>query len=40
MMTVDFFSMERSEFIPEIQGWIGAASFLPIAQKADVSLFI
>lgn len=39
-MTVDLFSMEQSEFIPEIQDWIGAASFLPTAQKADVSLFI
>lgn len=39
-MTVDLFSMEQGEFIPEIKDWIGAASFLPIAQKADVSLFI
>ncbi|MCK5359051.1 MAG: DsrE/DsrF/DrsH-like family protein [Gammaproteobacteria bacterium] len=39
-MTVDLFSMDQSEFIPEIQDWIGAASFLPTAQKADVSLFI
>jgi peroxiredoxin family protein len=39
-MTVDLFSMKIDDFIPEIQGWIGAASFLPVAQKADVSLFI
>jgi peroxiredoxin family protein len=39
-MTVDLFSMEKGDFIPEIQDWIGAASFLPIAQKADVNLFI
>lgn len=39
-MTVDLFSMDQGEFIPEIEDWIGAASFLPIAQKADVSLFI
>ena len=28
------------KFIPEIAGWIGAASFLPQAQKSDVCLFI
>jgi peroxiredoxin family protein len=39
-MTVDLFGMERDEFMPEISDWIGAASFLPTAQKADVSLFI
>lgn len=39
-MTVDLFEMEKEEFIPEIADWIGAASFLPKAQKADVSLFI
>ena len=39
-MTVDLFSMDQDEFIPEIQDWIGAASFLPTAHKADVSLFI
>ncbi len=39
-MTVDLFSMEKDDFIPEIQDWIGAASFLPIAQKADINLFI
>lgn len=39
-MTVDLFGYETSEFIPEVQDWIGAASFLPEAQKSDVSLFI
>jgi peroxiredoxin family protein len=39
-MTVDLFGYTRDDFIPEIKDWIGAASFLPIAQKSDVSLFI
>ena len=39
-MTVDLFEMSHDDFIPEIEDWIGAASFLPKAQKADVSLFI
>lgn len=39
-MTVDLFGYRREDFIPEVKDWIGAASFLPIAQKADVSLFI
>ncbi len=39
-MTVDLFEMEKDEFIPEISDWIGAASFLPKAQQADVSLFV
>jgi len=39
-MTVDLFGMKREEFIPEIEDWVGAVSFLPFAQKADVTLFI
>jgi peroxiredoxin family protein len=39
-MTVDLFDYGKDEFIPEIVDWVGAASFLPIAQKSDVSLFI
>ncbi len=39
-MTVDVFGYERTDFIPEVVDWIGAASFLPVAQKSDVSLFI
>ncbi len=39
-MTVDLFGYSRDDFISEIKDWIGAATFLPIAQKSDVSLFI
>jgi peroxiredoxin family protein len=39
-MTVDLFGMKHTDFIPEVKDYIGAASFLPVAQKADVSLFI
>lgn len=39
-MTVDLFGYDPDEFIPEVKDWIGATTFLPIAQKADVSLFI
>jgi peroxiredoxin family protein len=39
-MTVDLFGYTRDDFIPEVKDWIGAASFLPIAQKSDVCLFI
>ena len=39
-MTVDLYNMAREDFIPEISDWIGAASFLPKAQKSDVSLFV
>lgn len=39
-MTVELLGYEKDDFIPEISDWIGAASFLPQAQKADVSLFI
>lgn len=39
-MTVDLFGYAHSDFIPEVKDWIGAATFLPIAQKSDVSLFI
>ena len=39
-MTVDLFEMSKNDFIPEINDWVGAASFLPKAQKADVSLFV
>jgi peroxiredoxin family protein len=36
-MTVDLFGWSRDEFIPEIADWVGAASFLPIAQKSAVN---
>jgi len=39
-MTVGLFGFSRDEFIPEIKDWVGAASFLPVAQKSDVCLFI
>lgn len=39
-MTVDLFEMSKDEFIPEISDWVGAASFLPKARMADVSLFM
>lgn len=39
-MTVDLFGYAREDFIPEIADWVGAASFLPTAQKSDVCLFI
>ena len=39
-MTVDLFGFKKEEFIDEVGDWVGAASFLPMAQKADVTLFI
>ncbi|MBI3547021.1 MAG: DsrE/DsrF/DrsH-like family protein [Gammaproteobacteria bacterium] len=39
-MTVDLFGYTHADFIPEVKDWIGAATFLPIAQKSDVCLFI
>ena len=39
-MTVDLFGYRHDDFIPEVKDWIGAATFLPIAQKSDVCLFI
>jgi len=39
-MTVDVFGFDPKEFIPEVSEYCGATSFLAIAQKADVNLFI
>ncbi len=39
-MTVDLFGYKTSEFIPEVKEYVGAATFLPMAKDADVSLFI
>lgn len=39
-MTVDLFGYDRAEFIPEVTEYVGAATFLPMAHDADVSLFI
>ena len=39
-MTVDLFGFTRDDFIPEVTEYVGAATFLPLARDADVSLFI
>jgi peroxiredoxin family protein len=39
-MTVDLFGFTREDFIPEVKEFVGAATFLPMARDADVSLFI
>ena len=39
-MTVELFGWNRDDFVPEVEDWVGAASFLPTAQQADVTLFI
>ncbi len=39
-MTVDLFGFTRDDFIPEVKEFVGAATFLPMAKDADVSLFI
>ena len=39
-MTVDVFGFTKDDFIDETAGWVGAASFLPEAQKSDITLFI
>ena len=39
-MTVDVFGFDNNEFIPEVTDFAGATSFLPVARKSDVCLFI
>jgi peroxiredoxin family protein len=39
-MTVDLFGFTHDDFIPEVKEYCGAATFLPMAKEADVSLFI
>jgi len=39
-MTVDLFGFSHDDFIPQVKEYCGAATFLPIARDADVSLFI
>ena len=39
-MTVDLFGYSRDDFIPDVKDYVGAATFLPMAKDADVSLFI
>jgi peroxiredoxin family protein len=39
-MTVDLFGYSPEDFIPQVKEYCGAATFLPMARDADVSLFI
>ena len=39
-MTVDVFGFDNSEFITEVTDYVGATTFLPVARKSDVCLFI
>jgi len=39
-MTVELFNYSHGDFIPEVKDFVGAATFLPLAKDADVSLFI
>jgi peroxiredoxin family protein len=39
-MTVDVFGFDNGDFIPEVTEYVGATSFLPVARKSDVCLFI
>jgi peroxiredoxin family protein len=39
-MTVDLFGFTHEDFIPEVKEYCGAASFLPMAQEAEVTLFV
>ena len=39
-MTVDLFGYQREDFVPQVKEYVGAATFLPMAKDADVSLFI
>ena len=39
-MTVDLFGFSHDDFIPQVKEYCGAATFLPMARDADVSLFI
>lgn len=39
-MTVDLFGYSHDDFIPDVKEYAGAATFLPMAQKADVTLFV
>lgn len=38
--SMEMFGIKREDFIPEVDEIIGAATFLEIAAKADISLFI
>jgi len=39
-MTVDVFGFSPDEFIEDVTDYVGATSFLPVARKSDVCLFI
>lgn len=39
-MTVDLFDWSKEDFIPDINDWVGSTSFLHLAKKAEVNLFI
>jgi peroxiredoxin family protein len=39
-MTVDLFGFTHEDFIPEVKEYCGAATFLPMAQESDVTLFV
>jgi peroxiredoxin family protein len=39
-MTVDLFGWKPEEFIPEIDDWAGAATYLTSAQDADITLYV
>ena len=39
-MTVELFGYNKDDFIDDVSDWVGAASFLPEAQKSDICLFI
>jgi peroxiredoxin family protein len=39
-MTIDLFGFSRDDFIAEVKEFCGAATFLPKARDADVSVFI
>ena len=39
-MTVDLFGWKPDEFIPEIDDWAGAATYLTSAQDADITLYV
>ena len=39
-MTVELFGFAHEDFIPGVKEYCGAASFLPMAREADVTLFV
>ncbi len=39
-MTVDVFGFDNSDFIPEVNDYVGATYCLPVAAAADICLFI